>query len=128
MRIRLRISNAPIRPGVIRCEKRASTPANVSGASRARRYDPIVSRWLDWHGAYDVPDSPLALRLAVVQQCIADALDAAAPGPVRVISMCAGDGRDLLGALDGHPRGRDVTGRLLELDPALAARARAAAP
>jgi hypothetical protein len=36
--------------------------------------------------------------------------------------MCAGDGRDLLGVLPGHPRGRDVRARLVELDPELAAR------
>jgi len=87
-----------------------------------------VSRWQDWHRAYDDADSPLVRRLAIVQHCIADALDAAPPGPIRVISMCAGEGRDLLGVLSDHPRSADVTGRLVELDPALAQRARAAAP
>ena len=77
---------------------------------------------------YDEPDSRLARRLAIVQHPIAVALDAAPPGPVRVISMCAGEGRDLLGVLPDHPRGGDVTGRLVELDPELARRARAAAP
>jgi hypothetical protein len=37
--------------------------------------------------------------------------------------MCAGDGRDLLDVLADHPRAADVRGRLVELDPALAARA-----
>lgn len=87
-----------------------------------------MSRWLDWHAAYDVPDSPLSRRLAIVQRCISDALDAAPPGPVRVVSMCAGDGRDLLGVLERHPRGRDVRGRLVELDPVLAMRARSSTP
>jgi len=87
-----------------------------------------VSRWLDWHDAYDDPASPLTRRLSIVQGYVADALDGAPPGPVRVISMCPGDGRDLLGVLERHPRRRDVVGRLVELDPELAARARSAAP
>jgi DinB superfamily len=87
-----------------------------------------MSRWRDWHRGYDDADSPLARRLGIVQRCIADALDAAPPGPVRVISMCAGEGRDILGVVADHPRGQDVTGRLVELDPELARRARAAAP
>jgi hypothetical protein len=87
-----------------------------------------VSRWIEWHRAYDDPDSPLSRRLAVVQRTIAETLDTAAPGAIRVISMCAGEGRDLLGVVPHHPRGRDVTGRLVELDPALAEVARRAAP
>jgi hypothetical protein len=38
--------------------------------------------------------------------------------------MCAGDGRDLLGAMAGHPRAGDVQARLVELDRELAERAR----
>jgi len=87
-----------------------------------------VSRWVEWHRAYDDAESPLARRLVIVRGAIAAALDAAPPGPVRVISMCPGDGRDLLGVIEQHPRGGDVEGRLVELDPELAARARAAAP
>jgi hypothetical protein len=41
--------------------------------------------------------------------------------------MCAGQGRDLIPVLARHPRGRDVTARLVELDPGLAATARRAA-
>jgi hypothetical protein len=84
--------------------------------------------WHEWHEAYDHEGSPLARRLAVVQQCIATALDTASPGPIRFVSMCAGEGRDLLGVLEHHPRRADVRGRLVELDPALAATARARAP
>ena len=87
-----------------------------------------MSRWQDWHREYDDPDSRLARRLRIVQRSIADALDAMPPGPVRVVSMCTGEGRDLLGVLPHHPRRGDVTGRLVELDPELARRARAAAP
>jgi DinB superfamily len=84
--------------------------------------------WHEWHHAYDHEGSPLARRLVAVQQCIAAALDAAPPGPIRVVSMCAGEGRDLLGVLEHHPRRADVRGRLVELDPELAATARSRAP
>jgi hypothetical protein len=103
-------------------------PANVSGSFEGDGYAHRVSHWQEWHRAYDDTDSPLARRLAIVQRCIADALDATPPGRVRVISMCAGEGRDLLGVLARHPRANDVSGRLVELDPELAARARSAAP
>jgi len=39
------------------------------------------------------------------------------------MSMCAGEARDLAGALEGHARARDVHGILVELDPELARRA-----
>jgi hypothetical protein len=87
-----------------------------------------VSRWVDWHRAYDDADGPLARRLVIVQHAIAAALSAVPPGPIRVISFCAGDGRDLLGVVADHSRGPDVAGRLVELDPELATRAREAAP
>jgi hypothetical protein len=45
-----------------------------------------------------------------------EAVDAVPPGQVRLISVCAGQGRDVVGALRGHPRAADVTGRLVELD------------
>jgi len=82
--------------------------------------------WATWHDEYDQPDSLLSRRLAVVQQQIRAALDAAPPGPVSVISVCAGQGRDLLGVLADHPRRRDVSARLVELDDRNAAAARAA--
>jgi hypothetical protein len=83
--------------------------------------------WHAWHDAYDDPGSSLARRLAAVQVRIAGALDAAPPGPLRAIGMCAGQGRDLIPVLASHPRGRDVSARLVELDPGLAATARRAA-
>jgi hypothetical protein len=72
--------------------------------------------WSDWHNAYDRPDSQLALRLKVVQERVAEALDESPPGPLTAVSFCAGQGRDLLEVLDWHPRSADVTARLVELD------------
>ena len=86
--------------------------------------------WQAWHDEYDRPGSALARRLQAVQLQIRTVLDSARPGPLQVISLCAGQGRDLLGVLADHPRRDDIRARLVELDPRLAAvaetRARAA--
>ena len=73
--------------------------------------------WAAWHDAYDEPDSWLSRRLAVVRRRIGEALDGQPVGQIRVISACAGQGRDLLGVLPEHPRRDDVVARLVELDP-----------
>ena len=83
--------------------------------------------WRAWHDGYDRPGSALARRLRTVQEQIRRTLDARPPGPVTVISLCAGQGRDLLGVLTDHPRRADVRARLVELDARNAAEARAAA-
>lgn len=74
--------------------------------------------WVAWHSGYDDPGSSLSRRLRAVQKLIREALDRSRPGPVRALSLCAGQGRDLLGVLADHPRGADVTARLVEIDPA----------
>ena len=79
--------------------------------------------WREWHESYE-SDTPLRRRLEIVQRNIGDVLDGFQGSPLRVVSMCAGEARDLLGALNKHDR-RDVSGRLVELDPELADRARA---
>jgi hypothetical protein len=43
---------------------------------------------------------------------------------VRLVSLCAGQGLDVLGVLPEHPRGRDVSAVLVEFDPHNAALAR----
>lgn len=73
--------------------------------------------WYDWHAPYDDPSSGLSRRLSWVRDRIRAALDEAPPGPVRLLSLCAGQGRDVLGVLPNHPRRADVTARLVELDP-----------
>jgi Putative methyltransferase len=55
-------------------------------------------------------------RLAAVQEQLADAIDRAPGGPVRIISPCAGDGRDLINVLRLHPRRDDVSAWLVEKD------------
>jgi hypothetical protein len=71
-----------------------------------------------WHDDYQRPGSRLHQRLQVVIRMIRTALDELPAGTIRVVSSCAGQGADLLGAADGHPRARDLTGRLVELEPA----------
>ncbi|OCB56878.1 methyltransferase [Mycobacterium vulneris] len=77
--------------------------------------------WHSWHEDYDRPDSALAHRLRAVQTLIKQALDEAPDGPLQVVSLCAGQGRDLLEVLAEHPRRGDVRARLVELDPRNAA-------
>ena len=83
--------------------------------------------WVAWHRAYDDPTSSLSIRLERVRWHLARALDDAPPGPVRLISLCAGQGLDVLGVLPGHSRRRDVSTLLVEADPLNAEVARVAA-
>lgn len=80
--------------------------------------------WVDWHRGYDDPDSPLSWRLRRVQERIRRTLDQAATGTIRIASLCAGDGRDLLDVLVNHPRTGDVQALLVEQNPDLAHQAR----
>jgi hypothetical protein len=73
--------------------------------------------WRRWHEEYDEAGSALARRLAVVQEQVRAGLDRCPPGAVRLISLCAGQGRDVLDVLPDHPRRDDVQARLVELDP-----------
>ncbi len=93
--------------------------------------DAIVTKdWLRWHQDYDSPNSSLARRLHVVQRDLRRAL-VEAPyderGARRLISICAGDGRDVLPVLAEHDGGRTVTALLIERDPTLSQRARTVA-
>ncbi len=80
-----------------------------------------------WHAAYDDPGSSLRARLKLVEQHVAAALDRAPAGPIRLVSLCAGQGRDVIETLAGHPRRDDVSAVLVEADPANVAWARDAA-
>lgn len=73
--------------------------------------------WRAWHDTYDHPGSWMARRLRTVQTQVRAALDDSPPGPLQVVSVCAGQGRDLLEVLAGHSRRGEVRARLVELDP-----------
>jgi Putative methyltransferase len=78
----------------------------------------VTNEWIEWHRGYE-EGQPLTQRLRVVQDRIREALDSRPPGPIRVISICAGDGRDLLGVVAHHPRAPDIQARLVEITPEL---------
>jgi len=79
--------------------------------------------WIDWHDPYLDPESALSRRLNVVQRHIQSFLDGCRSAAPRVISLCAGDGRDLLDLIAKDPRASQIQARLVELDPVLAKRA-----
>ena len=83
--------------------------------------------WVEWHRDYDDPGSLLSRRVELVQGHLRGELERAPAGDVRLISLCAGQGRDVIGVLTGHPRRDDVRARLVELDERNVALARQAA-
>jgi len=85
--------------------------------------------WNNWpRRAYD--RGSYQHRLEAVEQHLHTALDRAPAGRIRVVSICAGDGRDVINVVDSHSRRGDVTAWLVEADcksvEAGIARARAA--
>jgi hypothetical protein len=73
--------------------------------------------WSEWHRPYDDPSSPLSQRLRLVQAHLRTALDRCPEGPIRLISMGAGQGNDVIGTLVDHRRRDDVQALLVEWDP-----------
>jgi hypothetical protein len=55
-------------------------------------------------------------RLQAVQEHLRSNLIEAPAGPLRLISLCAGDGRDVIGEVRTHERRNDVSAWLVELD------------
>lgn len=72
--------------------------------------------WYSWHEPYDRPGSALADRLEIVKGFLREALDEAPAGEIRLVSLCAGQGRDVVEVVAAHPRAGDVRARLVELD------------
>ena len=72
--------------------------------------------WAEWHRDYDDPGSLLSQRGERVQRHLRAELERAPAGRIRLVSLCAGQGRDVIGALTGHPRRDEVRARLVELD------------
>jgi len=86
-----------------------------------------VMDWVTWHAAYDDPSSSLSARLRCVRSHLSDAVDRAPAGRVSLVSLCAGQGHDVIGVLPDHPRRRDVRAVLVESDDRNAGLARQAA-
>ncbi len=83
--------------------------------------------WYAWHNPYTDPGSPLARRLRLVQQHIAEWLDERPDEPLSLVSMCAGQGHDVLAVLSSRPDNRRVRATLIEYDPRNVAAARSGA-
>lgn len=79
-----------------------------------------------WHRQYDDPTSDLSWRLRTVQGYLRQALDRH-PGPIRVLSCCSGDGRDVLEVLALRSDAERVSAVFVETHPVIADRARRSA-
>jgi hypothetical protein len=73
--------------------------------------------WQRWHEGYLDPSSDLSRRLEIVRTGIRAWADSRSGRSLRVLSLCAGQGHDVVGALVDHPRRDEVSGLLVELDP-----------
>jgi Putative methyltransferase len=82
--------------------------------------------WLDWHRPYGDATSALSRRLRVVQGWLGRWLDGRA-GAVDVVSVCAGQGQDVIGVLARRADAGRVRATLLEYDERNVRAARAAA-
>jgi hypothetical protein len=102
-----------------------ANPGNDGASADPAQVD--ETHWVRWHRAYQDPDSALSARLRAVQGGVRTVLDQHPPGPIRIVSICAGQGRDVIDVVAAHPRRADVRARLVELDPELVAFARARA-
>ena len=72
---------------------------------------------LGWKPRRSYPDyqkNRFQQRLLAVQEHLAECLDSSPRGSVHIISMCAGDGSDVIGVLGSHPRRSDVFAWLVE--------------
>jgi Putative methyltransferase len=79
--------------------------------------------WVQWQQLYENPERVVAQRLAIVQRLIREFLAARAGDKVSVVSVCASQGRDILGVLADHPDRGSARGYLVELNPANTAQA-----
>jgi hypothetical protein len=89
--------------------------------------DACVKDWVAWHAAYDDPSSSLTARLQRVRSHLWDAIGRVPAGQVSLVSLCAGQGRDVIGVVPHHPRRDDVRAVLVESDARNAGLARRAA-
>lgn len=82
-----------------------------------------MTDWNEWHRDYTDPASDLSRRRRAVQAHIRAWLDSHPSGHLRVVSACAGDGRDILEVLASRDDPSRVGVVLIETDPDLARKA-----
>ncbi len=76
-----------------------------------------------WLHRYDDPGSALSWRLRTVQEWLRNDLNSR-PGPIDIVSVCAGDGRDIIDVLQSRHDADRVNVVLLEAHPGVADLAR----
>ncbi len=76
--------------------------------------------WVAWHHSYDDPASSLPRRLEVVRRRVSDALDLVPAARPRLLSLCAGDGRDVIPVLARRGGSGWTSAVLVEHDEVLA--------
>lgn len=72
--------------------------------------------WLAWHDPYKDESSPLSDRLRTVQEQFRAALIGRSSQPTRIVSVCAGQGDDVLGVLASIQHVSHIQAHLVELD------------
>lgn len=81
--------------------------------------------WKNWHERYEI-SLPLQERLTAVQAQIIIAISKVGAKPVQVVSICAGDGRDLIGSLNVLGNKTTVCATLIESNAELVAKGQTA--
>ena len=89
----------------------------------------METNWVSWHEPYADETTPLSRRLRIIQEHLAAWLGQERPSEdgLRILSLCAGDGRDLLEVLAQQAAGEQVDAVFVEITPELTERARAVA-
>jgi hypothetical protein len=81
--------------------------------------------WAKWHDLYEV-SIPLKERLIAVREQIAAAASKVPGKSLHLVSICAGDGRDVIGTFAASDERQDVHATLIESHPELVTRGQAA--
>jgi hypothetical protein len=55
-----------------------------------------MTNWHEWHKPYEDPSSDLIRRRRAIQRMFRTALDERPGEETTIISLCAGDGRDIM--------------------------------
>ena len=76
----------------------------------------VPTDWPAWHKGYDDEQSALSRRLRVVQRHLVRWMDERPMAPLTAISVCAGQGHDLLGVLTTRADADRIHATLLEYD------------
>jgi putative methyltransferase len=82
--------------------------------------------WYRWHESYADPSSPLSRRASIVREHLVGWLDEHPDAALRLVSICAGQGRDVLDVLTTRADAGRVQCHLLDTDERNVAVAQAA--